>query len=77
MRAVSLSETAKRLACSTDTVRALIRSKRLHAVNLSHGSKRAKWVVPESEIERFLQPPALSQGGSRKQRRTAAHPRRY
>ena len=76
-RALIIAETAKRLACSTDTVRALISSKRLHAVNLSQGSRRAKWVVPESEIERFLEPPAPSPSRRRRSRSVESVPRRY
>ena len=61
----TLTEAAKQLHCSVDTVRSLIKSKRLHAVNLSVGKQRAKWVIPMKSIEDFLAPPTASKSARR------------
>ncbi|WP_407699780.1 helix-turn-helix domain-containing protein [Stieleria sedimenti] len=50
------TETAEILKCSRDQVRSLIPSGRLHGVNISLGSQRARWIVPASAIEDFLAP---------------------
>lgn len=76
MKALQLSEAADRLSVSVDTLRRQIAAGRIHAVNLSLGSKRKKLVVPESEIVRVLTPPAPQP--KRGRRFTAStRPRRY
>mgnify|MGYP003667639737 CR=1 FL=1 len=72
MKAITLAKTAERLSCSVDTVRGLIRSGRLHAVNLTPGSQRPKLVVPERSLEEFLAPPkAAAKPGRRSSQKTA------
>lgn len=73
--ALTLSQAAEQLNCSVDLVRSLIRSKRLHAVNLATGKQRAKWVVPKAAIEKCLAPEAES--NKRKSRKTTTTFKRY
>ena len=69
------SEAADKLNCSVDTIRSLIKSKRLHAVNLSAGKRRAKWVIPQQSIEAFLAPPAAEEKASRRKKSRRAFKR--
>ena len=71
MNTFTTSEAADKLNCSVDTIRSLIKSKRLHAVNLSTGSRRAKWVIPEQSIEAFLAPPVADPVKNRRRKRQA------
>jgi excisionase family DNA binding protein len=44
------AEAAETLRCSADHVRNLIATKRLHAVNIAIGKRRAKWRIPRQSI---------------------------
>lgn len=50
---LTVSEVARRLRCSGEHIRALIRGRHLRAINIAPGSARPNWRVPEAELERF------------------------
>lgn len=77
MSAVPLPEAAKRIGCSPDALRRLIARGRIHAVDIGMGSKRARYVIADAEIERFLSPEPARQKASPRRRKSQAANRRY
>jgi excisionase family DNA binding protein len=51
---LKVSEVAKLLSCNINQVYALIYSGRLRGVNLSTGSQKASWRIPQSQYEEFI-----------------------
>lgn len=66
IKTFTTSEAGDILKCSSDQVRALITSGRLHATNVSMGSQRARYVITQTAIEEFLSPPVAAMKTPRK-----------
>ena len=71
-------ETAEMLRCSTDTVRRLIESQEIDAVDLSVGKQRRRYLISVEAIEKFLaKRTRFAAEPERKARKFAAPTRRW
>ena len=57
-RLLTVSDVAKRLACSPNLVRGLIQAGRLIAIDVAVLGRRRQYRVSEMELARFIQRPA-------------------
>jgi helix-turn-helix protein len=63
---LTIAEVAKKICQSEDSVMRLIRAGALRASNVGNGTKKARWVVDEAEVVRFIDSRATASAPAKK-----------